>query len=566
MLAISLILIIIISISYGYSSHRRRHVDAHLSLQYWLNHTQNAVWICDQSLTIQQANPIAQQWLSASHSLPVHISQSSQETAQDELMQLTTHESWTGELWFGVSERQPCQAEVIPLPNNCWLISLQSNAQQIQQRQQARLQLTDADSGLPNQAVLELELPRWCQLYQQHCHSFALVLIELPELPQLVSLFDSQQRTKLWQQICANLLPELPLHSLLCHQAQQQLALLIPLQEPQASYQRQLEFACYEVRNFLQGPYELQDHEVRLQVRIGAAIFPDAGTSSEELFAHANQALWQARQQPHQQALWQANKPHVDPLQSDLQMALRQYQCEVHYYPVHHLESNQQVAVTAELVWHHPIQGELPWSSFALQVQQLGLTDQFECWLIEQAGLLLSQLPSQAPFTLRIQLDGHQLLQGRRLELFRQWRQQFNVLPSQVTLCFNEQGWLEEPLLFARQCQLLANEGFRLSLVQFGEGLSPLKLLTAVPWHDVEISQRLIQLLEESDSARHQVTCLVRLLHAQQIHVIADGVEQEMQAYLLHVIGVHDIRGPFIGAPLSADALVAKVSNNAQAG
>jgi EAL domain-containing protein (putative c-di-GMP-specific phosphodiesterase class I) len=209
--------------------------------------------------------------------------------------------------------------------------------------------------------------------------------------------------------------------------------------------------------------------------------------------------------------------------------------------------------MNAQIVWHHPQRGLLQFQQFAAAVEQNGLQVTFERWLLEQVCLSLSQQPlNQQNNTIMLQISAAHLLHGQLLNRLQQLVSQYRLSPSLLTLCITEQGWLLDPALFAKQCQQLVRAGFLLALQDFGQGHCALKILSAVSWHQVILSGRLIDPIEHSDTARNHLACLIRLINARQLPVTAADVTQELQAYLLHVMGCRDAYGEFWGLPQTA--------------
>lgn len=78
---------------------------------------------------------------------------------------------------------------------------------------------------------------------------------------------------------------------------------------------------------------------------------------------------------------------------------------------------------------------------------------------------------------------------------------------------------------------------------QVGHGVGALQLLQQPYWSAAELSEQVIRQLEESDTQRNACASLIRLLIHHGLRVSVQGVDTEMQAYLLHVMGCYSWRG-----------------------
>lgn len=535
---------------------QQMHPELTIPINALVHASRSAHWLCNERLTIIEANSSASQLFTPpSPTLPVYFGHAAVELATDELQQLVSSGEWQGQVWLGEQARIPCLARVTPLSSGYWLVALEPNAAQLALQQQQQANLLSPHSGLPNSQVFEFGLRHFTAQYQQHCQSFALLLLELPELSNLQQILTNDELRQLWRELIASIRPELPIGSLLTERQPNQLGLFVPLKQTGAAAWQELEHCCAEWLSFARGPYLLGSVEVSPQLRVGAAVYPDAGREPDELLNHTAQALWQARQSPQQCVLWQqtlaATEQNLE-LEA-LENALLQYQCEVRYQAIHTLETNMIASMNAQIVWHHPQRGLLQFQQFANAVEQNGLQITFERWLLEQVCLSLSQQPlNQQHKAIMLQISAAHLLHGQLLNRLQQLVVQYRLSPSLLTLCITEQGWLLDPALFAKQCQQLVRAGFLLALQDFGQGQCALKILSAVSWHHVIISGRLIDPIEHSDTARNHLACLIRLINARQLPVTAADVTQELQAYLLHVMGCRDAYGEFWGPAQTA--------------
>lgn len=540
----------------GWQWRQRLHPELSIPIQSVIHASTKACWLCDERLSIIQANKAAQHLLNLPTArLPIYFGHAAVELATDELQQVVSSGEWQGQIWLGEQERLPCLARIIPLDSTYWLVQLEPNSEQFVQQQQLQMKLFAPQTGLPNSQVFEFGLKHFTEQYQLHCQSFALLLLELPELHNLKQLLSTDELQQLWHELIASINPELPLGSLLTERQPNQLGLLVPLKQSGPGAWQELEHYCAEWLNFARGPYLLGSIEVSPQIRIGAAVYPDAGAAPDELLNHTAQALWQARTSPGHCVLWQQTMAATDHnLEAEeLESALLQYQCEVRFQAVHTLETNAITTLNAQIMWHHPQRGFLHFDKFAHAVEQNGLQVTFERWLLEQVCLSLSQQPqAQQDKAILVQISAAHLLHGQLLTRLQQLIAQYNLSPSLLTLCITEQGWLLDPALFTKQCQQLVRAGYLLALQDFGQGHCALKILSAVSWHQVILSGRLIDPIEHSDTARNHLACLIRLINARRLPVTAADVTQELQAYLLHVMGCRDAYGKFWGPAQTA--------------
>jgi len=80
-------------------------------------------------------------------------------------------------------------------------------------------------------------------------------------------------------------------------------------------------------------------------------------------------------------------------------------------------------------------------------------------------------------------------------------------------------------------------------------------MLQQHPLHSVKIAQPLVKDIEHNEQQRNITASLIRLASYLQLEVIASGIENEMQAYLLHVMGCDMLQGHLFSKALPASEI-----------
>jgi EAL domain-containing protein (putative c-di-GMP-specific phosphodiesterase class I) len=104
----------------------------------------------------------------------------------------------------------------------------------------------------------------------------------------------------------------------------------------------------------------------------------------------------------------------------------------------------------------------------------------------------------------------------------------------------------------------LKQRGIYISIDDFGTGYSSLSYLKRFPIDAVKIDRSFIQDLEhEGDDAAAIVTATIRLAHAMNLSVVAEGVENTQQRDFLMKYGCDVLQGYYYSKPVSADEFAA---------
>lgn len=493
-------------------------------------------------------NTLARQWLHPPQPIALYFSERSNENCLSDLLQLVRLSGrWQGDIWYGSEHRHRFQLQISPLPQGYLLWQWQ---QASMEPLQTTAVLTDHSSGLPNAAAMHFWLSQQIMQHQQSLHSMALLLLQSPELPRLRQHFGEPCAAQLFTQWVQSLAATLPAQALICRLSADQLGILFS-QPGNSVHSAQL--ACQLARDLLHsshGPFEIGEAEVRLHCHAGLALWPQAGPSPEALQAHASEALLLAAQRGDTLHLWQPQGQQYSSdlqLQFELEQALRQYQCELWSQPCVELASGQQQQLAVELRWRSPSRGLMNFSELKPLARQSGQLLALERWAFGQlcqqmaAWALLGSLP-----VARFELSAENLRHSGLLTFLQTTLADHGLYPEHLLFSCREDGWLQDPDAFCSQALLLQQAGFRLQLIDVGAGVCPVQLLRQPFWAAAELSPSLVARLEESDTERSVCASLIRLLSTQQLMLSAAGVHNEMQAYLLHVMGIQLGRGEFV--------------------
>lgn len=464
------------------------------------------------------------------------------------MLQISPH--WQGLVWIGDESRQVFQLQVSTLTgyHKTYLLwrwrPIQTELDQMQDQIRNCL---DPVTELPAQALwrywLQLQLTR----HELRYHSFALVILEISDWPKILRNFGQTATDNLLQQLVNNVQMEIPPGAFLARPSQQQLALLLSLDGHDDQSQQQALQLSRDLLHFCQGPFSLPSAEIRLDCHAGIAIYPDAGHNIDELQVHAEQALQIASTMPEKLYLWQmqGQSPVVGlQLQMELQLALTQYQLEIWSQPVIELTSGTANAIRLELYWRSPIHGLMDYATLKPLAAQTGQLLALERWAFCQVCQFmelwqrLGRLPQ-----VQFELSETNFRHSGLLTFLQNQLQDYHLNANQFTLCLSEAGWLDDPAGFNAQAEALKNAGFGLMVCDVGQGVGALQLLQQPYWQAAELSAQAIRQLEESDAQRNACASLIRLLINQGLQVSVQGVDTEMQAYLLHVMGCFSCRG-----------------------
>ncbi|MDH3859127.1 MAG: diguanylate cyclase, partial [Gammaproteobacteria bacterium] len=137
-------------------------------------------------------------------------------------------------------------------------------------------------------------------------------------------------------------------------------------------------------------PLEFNGQNISVGASIGVALFPDHGEDAETLLHHADQAMYQAKNQGKHTFRFFTEDINIKAhrqreLQDNLRKALPNDEFTVFFQPIVHGESGQVVSAEALLRWESATLGQVFPDEFIPAAESAGLIPELGCWVLSRA-------------------------------------------------------------------------------------------------------------------------------------------------------------------------------------
>lgn len=239
-------------------------------------------------------------------------------------------------------------------------------------------------------------------------------------------------------------------------------------------------------------------------------------------------------------------------LGGELQGALRRGELQVLYQPIFDLRNRQCVGAEALLRWRRP-DGTLtspdlfiPLAENTGQIRQI--TDFVLQRLLEQLGQLLRANPQ---LYISVNLAACDVMVPRVGQVMARLLSLHRVAARQIAFEVTERGLIDVDI--ARDnLQALRDVGHQVLIDDFGTGYCSLAYLQTLPVDCLKIDKAFIDALGHDAASSGVAPHIIRMAHALELKVIAEGIEYESQATLLSSEGVNFGQGWLFAHALSA--------------
>ena len=323
--------------------------------------------------------------------------------------------------------------------------------------------------------------------------------------------------------------------------------------------------------------YVLADGKgVYSSVSIGIARFPEDALDLEQLLNCADQAMYISKANGRNRYHFfteqmQLNAERVASLHNQLKQALDQHTFELYYQPIVNATTGLIVRAEVLLRWQH--EGTfIPPDEFIPIAENSGLiVDIGRDVRLGAMQTILEMQERNWPIKLSVNVSTFEFwsheLQDAFVESFAAITEQLEVTDfpyDRLTLEITESLLMKQHTYLIDVLNGLRVKGIKISLDDFGTGYSSLSYLANFPIDQIKIDKSFIDRLDEGKRHEALVEAIVRLSHALDLTVTAEGVETESQLKFVMANHIQEIQGYLFYKPMPKAAFFALLAKQAE--
>ncbi|MGG7603094.1 sensor domain-containing protein [Massilia sp. BKSP1R2A-1] len=310
-------------------------------------------------------------------------------------------------------------------------------------------------------------------------------------------------------------------------------------------------------------PVPFEGHSLHISPSIGICLCPDDGADVDTLMRHADAAMYHAKAagrnnyQFFNQRMNQAAARRFE-LESSLRGALQRGEFELHFQPIVDTASRRLHALEVLLRWRRGGKdgGEtlVGPDEFIPILEENGMIVAVGEWVIRNAceQSMAWQAQGLAAVPLAINLSARQFMHDGLVDSIRCIVGETGIDPALVEFEITETALMQHGGQTLEILRQMNGMGMRLSIDDFGTGYSSLAYLKRFPVRKIKIDRAFVRELEASAEDRAIVAAVMALANSLGLSVVAEGVETEAQAGLLHGHGCQYAQGYLFARPLPA--------------
>lgn len=308
-------------------------------------------------------------------------------------------------------------------------------------------------------------------------------------------------------------------------------------------------------------PFIIAENTFYISVSIGVVMYPDHGTTFDELLKNADTSMYRAKDAGKGRfTFFTSAMNEMIVARTNLQRMIRdsldRNEFSLYYQPKVDAQSRTIVGFEALCRWIQPDGSMIPPDKFIPIAEEAGLIILLGNFVLREACHFIQRLKaSNNALPVSVNVSVVQLMHGQFVENVLAAINECDLEPSDIILEITESVLMESFETNINKLNSLQSAGITLSLDDFGTGYSSLTYLKQMPLKELKIDKSFICDLAHTPDQEGIIRTIVQLAKQLNLHVVAEGVETSDQAAFLMEIGCATLQGYHFSKPLPEQAI-----------
>ena len=307
-------------------------------------------------------------------------------------------------------------------------------------------------------------------------------------------------------------------------------------------------------------PMMLEGREVDITCSIGVSLYPHDGNEADSLLRSADAAMHRAKELGRNNFQFYTTELNARlgdrlALQTMLRRALERDEFLLYYQPKVDLESGRVSGAEALLRWNSPDRGMIPPVEFISALEDSGLILDVGKWIIEKAvaqHVKWRKSNPQAP-RIAVNISQIQLAQKNFVMMIEEIVNKNGREACGLDIEITESLIMKDIEVNTVKLKAIQELGVGIAIDDFGTGYSSFSYLATLPIDALKIDRSFIINIVNNSDHRTIVSTIISLAHLMKHQVIAEGIDTQEQADLLHQLGCDVIQGYYFSRPVPAN-------------
>ena len=312
--------------------------------------------------------------------------------------------------------------------------------------------------------------------------------------------------------------------------------------------------------------YIFSGYEFYTSVSIGVTIFPDHAKNLTDLLKCADSAMYEAKKRKGNTCLlYEKNMSGFNDkmlmLETKIHNAIRKNAFELHYQPKINIQTGEMDGMEALIRWNDEELGFVPPDQFIPFAEECGLIIDIGEWVLKKAALQVKKWNESFGLHLRVavNISPKQLAEKSFVTCLKEILDEVQVEPNMLEIEITEMSMMDQNDDLILKIQTIKDMGIHISIDDFGTGYSSLSYLKEFPVDALKIDRSFIRNITNEKSGMSMVAAIIKLAHALNLEVVAEGVEELNELEILKEHACKYVQGYYFSKPLNVTDFTKKL-------
>jgi len=418
----------------------------------------------------------------------------------------------------------------------------------------AHLAHYDSLTSLPNRVLFNGSLNKAIEHANRHNKKLAILFIDLDRFKNVNDAFGHPTGDRLLKEIAQRFTAALRTGDILSRFGGDEFIILLP----NIQNQDQINPVAEKLIETCANPVWIDNRDFFITASIGICIYPDDGTSLEELQKNADMAMYRAKRSGGGVLQYFTSEMNTEAHEhAQLETALRKAiqkgdEFVLHYQPKLDVKQGTITGAEALIRWESPELGFISPAKFIPLAEESGLIMAIGEWTLREACRASHawQKAGYPPIKVAVNLSPKQFRHQDVPKLVKGILAETGLDAKWLELEITETAVMDNVDTGINTMLEICNMGVSIAMDDFGTGYTSISYLKRFPVSVLKVDQSFIKELPQNRDDMAIVTGIIALAHSLSMKVVAEGVETAEQMQFLADNECDIVQGYYLSRPL----------------
>ena len=324
------------------------------------------------------------------------------------------------------------------------------------------------------------------------------------------------------------------------------------------------------IQDLFAAPFSIEGQDVQVSATLGLVRLVEHNANAADALKDADIALKRAKSLRRGGHFYFSRGMGVEirervRLMHDLRSGFARGELFLAYQPQVELAARRAFGAEALLRWRTEDGRFVPPDRFIPIAEYSGLIIDIGAWVLREAcaELVRVRAAGHLDFTMSINVSQVQFRHPHFIDMLRQALAETGAPPERVELEITESMAMEEPDLLIERLAEIKRTGVSIAIDDFGTGFSSLSYLQRLCVDRLKIDRTFVTEITDAARGSSIAEMVIELGRNLGLSIIAEGVEDEVQAQILQTLGCPLAQGYLFARPLAPEALIEWLGSDA---